>query len=76
MKSEAAYAHAELSYSAGLPPESRSFFLSFQVNVDDTIEMLPKSRRALTIQEIAALARSSLHGECELSSQVLNGNGR
>lgn len=34
-----------------------------QVNVDDTAEMLPKSRRALTIQEIAALARSSLHGE-------------
>ncbi|XP_041797329.1 protein FAM131A [Chelmon rostratus] len=33
-----------------------------KVNVDDTIEMLPKSRRALTIQEIAALARSSLHG--------------
>ncbi|XP_026574678.1 protein FAM131A isoform X2 [Pseudonaja textilis] len=33
-----------------------------QVNVEDTIEMLPKSRRALTIQEIAALARSSLHG--------------
>ncbi|XP_019717173.1 protein FAM131A isoform X2 [Hippocampus comes] len=32
------------------------------VNVDDTTEMLPKSRRALTIQEIAALARSSLHG--------------
>ncbi|XP_077963071.1 protein FAM131A isoform X1 [Gasterosteus aculeatus] len=32
------------------------------VNVDDTVEMLPKSRRALTIQEIAALARSSLHG--------------
>uniref|UniRef100_A0A663MPB2 Family with sequence similarity 131 member A n=1 Tax=Athene cunicularia TaxID=194338 RepID=A0A663MPB2_ATHCN len=28
----------------------------------DTVEMLPKSRRALTIQEIAALARSSLHG--------------
>lgn len=26
--------------------------------------MLPKSRRALTIQEIAALARSSLHGNC------------
>lgn len=45
-------------------PESRSLFLPFQVNVDDTIEMLPKSRRALTIQEIAALARSSLHGEC------------
>ncbi|NXG61325.1 F131A protein, partial [Hemiprocne comata] len=34
----------------------------FQVNVEDTVEMLPKSRRALTIQEIAALARSSLHG--------------
>ncbi|XP_041919521.1 protein FAM131A isoform X2 [Alosa sapidissima] len=29
---------------------------------DDTEDMLPKSRRALTIQEIAALARSSLHG--------------
>lgn len=36
---------------------------SLQVHVDDTVEMLPKSRRALTIQEIAALARSSLHGE-------------
>ena len=34
----------------------------WQVNVEDTVEMLPKSRRALTIQEIAALARSSLHG--------------
>ncbi|KAF7647262.1 hypothetical protein LDENG_00174920 [Lucifuga dentata] len=33
-----------------------------KVNIDDTTEMLPKSRRALTIQEIAALARSSLHG--------------
>ncbi|NXI72016.1 F131A protein, partial [Anseranas semipalmata] len=32
-----------------------------EVNVEDTVEMLPKSRRALTIQEIAALARSSLH---------------
>ncbi|KAL0973363.1 hypothetical protein UPYG_G00202470 [Umbra pygmaea] len=32
------------------------------VNVEDTVEMLPKARRALTIQEIAALARSSLHG--------------
>ncbi|XP_076973868.1 protein FAM131A isoform X3 [Tamandua tetradactyla] len=32
------------------------------VNVGDTVAMLPKSRRALTIQEIAALARSSLHG--------------
>lgn len=36
----------------------------WQVNVEDTVEMLPKSRRALTIQEIAALARSSLHGNC------------
>ncbi|CAM2119324.1 protein FAM131A isoform X1 [Caretta caretta] len=35
---------------------------SLEVNVEDTVEMLPKSRRALTIQEIAALARSSLHG--------------
>ncbi|XP_052323850.1 protein FAM131A isoform X2 [Oncorhynchus keta] len=35
---------------------------SCKVNVEDTVEMLPKSRRALTIQEIAALARSSLHG--------------
>lgn len=34
-----------------------------KVNVEDTVEMLPKSRRALTIQEIAALARSSLHGK-------------
>lgn len=51
---------AELSYSS---PESHFSFLFFQVNVDDTTEMLPKSRRALTIQEIAALARSSLHGE-------------
>ncbi|XP_042152498.1 protein FAM131A-like [Oncorhynchus tshawytscha] len=34
----------------------------YEVNVEDTVEMLPKSRRALTIQEIAALARSSLHG--------------
>ncbi|XP_051778383.1 protein FAM131A isoform X1 [Erpetoichthys calabaricus] len=33
-----------------------------QVHVEDPAEMLPKSRRALTIQEIAALARSSLHG--------------
>uniref|UniRef100_A0A9J8BUR1 Family with sequence similarity 131 member A n=1 Tax=Cyprinus carpio carpio TaxID=630221 RepID=A0A9J8BUR1_CYPCA len=32
------------------------------VNVEDSNDMLPKSRRALTIQEIAALARSSLHG--------------
>ncbi len=50
-------------------PESHFFFpfSSFQVNVDDTIEMLPKSRRALTIPEIAALARSSLHGECSVN---------
>ncbi|XP_061098730.1 protein FAM131A [Conger conger] len=34
----------------------------FKVNVEETIEMLPKSRKALTIQEIAALARSSLYG--------------
>ncbi|NXU50843.1 F131A protein, partial [Turnix velox] len=33
-----------------------------QVHVEDTVAMLPKARRALTIQEIAALARSSLHG--------------
>lgn len=45
------------------PLWSHAVFSSFQVNVDDTTEMLPKSRRALTIQEIAALARSSLHGE-------------
>ncbi|KAJ8378092.1 hypothetical protein AAFF_G00248060 [Aldrovandia affinis] len=32
------------------------------VNVEETVEMLPKSRKALTIQEIAALARSSLYG--------------
>lgn len=42
-------------------------FSSLQVHGDDTVEMLPKSRRALTIQEIAALARSSLHGECNRS---------
>lgn len=41
--------------------------LSPQVNVGDTVAMLPKSRRALTIQEIAALARSSLHGVYPLS---------
>lgn len=33
-----------------------------ELNVEDRNDMLPKSRRALTIQEIAALARSSLHG--------------
>ncbi|XP_054437417.1 protein FAM131A isoform X4 [Pteronotus mesoamericanus] len=36
-----------------------------EVNVGDRVAMLPKSRRALTIQEIAALARSSLHGVAE-----------
>ncbi|KAK3513144.1 hypothetical protein QTP70_007483 [Hemibagrus guttatus] len=30
--------------------------------VDEPVEMLPKSRKALSIQEIAALARSSLNG--------------
>ncbi|OCT78444.1 hypothetical protein XELAEV_180295401mg, partial [Xenopus laevis] len=35
--------------------------LSWQLHVEDTGEMLPKSRRALTIHEITALARSSLH---------------
>lgn len=34
--------------------------LPFQV--DDPIDMLPKSRKALSIQEIAALARSSFNG--------------
>ncbi|XP_061538065.1 protein FAM131A [Phycodurus eques] len=43
-------------------PAERARLSFSKVNVDDTIEMLPKSRRALTIQEIAALARSSLHG--------------
>lgn len=38
-----------------------------KVNVGDTVAMLPKSRRALTIQEIAALARSSLHGTYPMS---------
>lgn len=57
---------AELLQPTGFPQSHTCFFLSFQVNVDDTIEMLPKSRRALTIQEIAALARSSLHGECNI----------
>lgn len=38
-----------------------------KVNVGDTVAMLPKSRRALTIQEIAALARSSLHGMFPMS---------
>nr|XP_023677246.1 protein FAM131A [Paramormyrops kingsleyae] len=33
-----------------------------EVDADAWVNMLPKSRRALTIQEIAALARSSLHG--------------
>lgn len=42
--------------------------VSLKVNVGDTVAMLPKSRRALTIQEIAALARSSLHGTCPTSA--------
>ncbi|XP_028818715.1 protein FAM131A isoform X2 [Denticeps clupeoides] len=37
-------------------------FTHSAVNVDKADSMLPKPRRALTIQEIAALARSSLHG--------------
>ncbi|KAK9979611.1 hypothetical protein ABG768_013030 [Culter alburnus] len=32
------------------------------LKVDDPIDMLPKSRKALSIQEIAALARSSFNG--------------
>lgn len=36
--------------------------------------MLPKSRRALTIQEITALARSSLHGNCSLGAGVPGGH--
>ncbi|XP_026802142.2 protein FAM131A [Pangasianodon hypophthalmus] len=32
------------------------------LKVDEPVEMLPKSRKALSIQEIAALARSSLNG--------------
>ncbi|XP_076838394.1 protein FAM131A isoform X2 [Brachyhypopomus gauderio] len=32
------------------------------LKVDEPIDMLPKSRKALSIQEIAALARSSLNG--------------
>ncbi|XP_062843312.1 protein FAM131A [Trichomycterus rosablanca] len=34
----------------------------FGLKVDEPVEMLPKSRKALSIQEIAALARSSLNG--------------
>ncbi|XP_053529794.1 protein FAM131A [Ictalurus punctatus] len=34
----------------------------FSLKIDEPVEMLPKSRRALSIQEIAALARSSLNG--------------
>nr|XP_014701659.1 protein FAM131A isoform X1 [Equus asinus] len=46
-----------LSWAVSAPGARR-----VRVNVGDTVAMLPKSRRALTIQEIAALARSSLHG--------------
>ncbi|XP_059369765.1 protein FAM131A-like isoform X1 [Carassius carassius] len=42
--------------------EKRCPSTPLEVNVEDGSDMLPKSRRALTIQEIAALARSSLHG--------------
>lgn len=48
---------------------------ALQVNVEDTVEMLPKSRRALTIQEIAALARSSLHGNCSPRGSLGKGTG-
>lgn len=48
----------ECGHAGGTYP----LLLSPKVNVGDTVAMLPKSRRALTIQEIAALARSSLHG--------------
>lgn len=37
--------------------------LNLLPQVDDPIDMLPKSRKALSIQEIAALARSSFNGE-------------
>uniref|UniRef100_A0A672LC59 Family with sequence similarity 131 member A n=1 Tax=Sinocyclocheilus grahami TaxID=75366 RepID=A0A672LC59_SINGR len=36
--------------------------LNLLPQVDDPIDMLPKSRKALSIQEIAALARSSFNG--------------
>ncbi|KAB5550137.1 hypothetical protein PHYPO_G00050350 [Pangasianodon hypophthalmus] len=49
-----------LSRLLSVPLEELDRYL--EVNVDDPVTMLPKSRRALTIQEIAALARSSLHG--------------
>nr|XP_044627150.1 protein FAM131A isoform X2 [Equus asinus] len=49
-----------LSWAVSAPGARR-----VRVNVGDTVAMLPKSRRALTIQEIAALARSSLHGVAE-----------
>ncbi|XP_037402473.1 protein FAM131A isoform X1 [Pygocentrus nattereri] len=49
-----------LERGLGAPFEDLDHYL--EVNVEDSVNMLPKSRRALTIQEIAALARSSLHG--------------
>ncbi|KAI5086585.1 hypothetical protein C0J45_1096, partial [Silurus meridionalis] len=52
--------HSGLSRLLGVPFEDLDHYL--EVNVEDPVTMLPKSRRALTIQEIAALARSSLHG--------------
>ncbi|XP_076832810.1 protein FAM131A isoform X1 [Brachyhypopomus gauderio] len=51
---------SSLSRDSRVPFEDLDRYL--EVNVEDPNNMLPKSRRALTIQEIAALARSSLHG--------------
>ncbi|XP_075058549.1 protein FAM131A isoform X2 [Mixophyes fleayi] len=60
----AAFYHQKRPYSVRrfklqVPTESQEFL---ELHVEDTGEMLPKSRRALTIHEITALARSSLHG--------------
>ncbi|XP_031758446.1 protein FAM131A isoform X2 [Xenopus tropicalis] len=46
-------------FNLRVPTDSQEFL---ELHVEDTGEMLPKSRRALTIHEITALARSSLHG--------------
>ncbi|XP_063298962.1 protein FAM131A isoform X2 [Pelobates fuscus] len=51
-----------ISGSPSPPREPRPRDVPGLLNVEDTSEMLPKSRRALTIHEITALARSSLHG--------------
>uniref|UniRef100_A0A9J8BW81 Family with sequence similarity 131 member Aa n=1 Tax=Cyprinus carpio carpio TaxID=630221 RepID=A0A9J8BW81_CYPCA len=45
-----------------LIPKEINFSLNLLLQVDDPIDMLPKSRKALSIQEIAALARSSFNG--------------